>query len=156
MSSRRFPLSVVLRVRRIEEDIARAEVRRRQAARAAAEADLHRREAELDRRGPALEPGVAASIAAGAAANLALAAAAGAARARRAQAQSEVDLAVAGWTTRRGRVHSLEELEQRHRQALAVADAQAEAAEVDDLSAAKAGRAARTARAATATRRIAP
>lgn len=143
-SRRRFPLAAVLRVRRVQEDTARAQVIAAQQDRGAAEDDLLRREGVLDARRATVErhPNAAAFTAV-LAARVALAAEAGVARQRRAEADAQVGQAVSAWAEARARVRAVEQLEQRHTEALAEADARAEAAEADDLSGAKAARRAR-------------
>ncbi len=132
--SRRFPLAGVLRVRRVQEDLARAEVARAQAAARKAEREARAR-ADLLEGYEIPEHAVALAFVAAASARTSLAMEASAARVVVGLAHDEVGVQLAQWQERAMRVDALESLEQRHRDDVRRADQAVEQHLADDLAA---------------------
>ena len=142
--NRRFPLATVLRVRRIEEDLARGSVAQTRAAAARADALVASRAEVL----------VSSSLPAGTDALHYVAALEGLARRARDVTNAEnvrvtsydaVEGALAAWGRARTRTRGLERLEERHGDAVRAADEHAEARERDDRTGAAHHRRATTA-----------
>lgn len=131
--NRRFPLAGVLRVRRVQEDLARAEVAQAQAKARVAERDADAAAGRL--AGSELpERSVALAFVAASTARTSLAMEASAARITVTLAHDEVGVQLAEWRERAMRVDGLETLEQRHHAEVQRADLAAEQHVADDLS----------------------
>jgi flagellar biosynthesis chaperone FliJ len=143
--TRHSPLATLLRVRRLQQDLARAEVATAQAAAALAELREQEREEILSRHAPV--DGDPRAFLASLATGRALAAEASAARRVRLAAQSTVQQRITDYTAASGRAEGVERVVSRHEADSRAAEARAEAAERDDLSAAAHARRRRAAQA---------
>lgn len=139
------PLATLLRVRRLQQDLARAEVATAQAAAALAELREQERLDALSRHAPA--DGDPRTFLASLAAGRALAAEASAARRATLAARSGVQQRIGDYTAASGRAEGVERVVSRHEAEHRAAAARAEAAERDDLAAAAHARRRRTAQA---------
>jgi flagellar FliJ protein len=129
-----FRLASVLRVRRVQEEISRAQLIRANADARTAWTEAQRREMRLAaRRGPV--DGAAAGYLGSITAGLARASDLSAARAAHQLAADTAADRAAGWTEAAARVQALEDLEDRHRAHEIEAQQKAEQKESDDRSA---------------------
>ncbi len=128
----RFRLERVLRVRRVEEERARAELLRANGALLDAEREVDRRLGGYSTLVPPAGGGVPEYLA-GLERRRRSAASVGFAREARAAAESTADGARAGWSTAATRVSSLERLDGRGRDRHAVEARRAEDVEADDV-----------------------
>lgn len=131
--ARRSPLATLLRVRRIQQDIARAEVMTAQACALLAEENAADREASLSRSGPV--DGNPRMFVASLVAGRALAADALSARRAALAAASTVDDRLADWSAASGRAEGVDRVVTAHDTAARAAEDRADAAERDDLAA---------------------
>lgn len=132
--NRQFRLAGVLRVRRVQEDLARAEVAHAQAAARKAERDAEERAERLeDYELP--DRAMALAFVAATSARTSLAMEASAARVVVGLAHDEVGTQLTQWQERAMRVDALETLEQRHFDDVRRADLAAEQHTCDDLAA---------------------
>lgn len=118
---RRFRLASVLRVRRIQEEVARAEVVRANAEVHAAWTETERRQALLEARRGTVN-GASSAFLGALTAGLARASDLSAARAAHQLAREHAATQAAAWTETAARVSALESLEERHRIAVQQAD----------------------------------
>jgi flagellar protein FliJ len=131
--SRRFPLAAVLRVRRIQQDRAGAEVARARMAVEQARGELRSRDLRVDdaARMPveisAVLPGVMAS-------RLSLAAEAAAARASVGAAETVLHERLGDWAAARAARRGIERLAERHQEELRAQDARRAQSVLDDLT----------------------
>jgi flagellar FliJ protein len=148
---RQFALATVLRVRRIEEDLAKAQVARMRVDATRAEQLVADRAERLDTSAPPAAASALAYVAAleglhGQVRGLA------AAKDARAASYAAVDGALTAWSGARTRVRGIERLEERHGSALRAADESAAGAERDDRAGAAHFRRTTTARSAPGAR----
>jgi flagellar export protein FliJ len=134
--NRRFRLASVLRVRRIQADVARGEVIRANGAVNRAWTDVERREALLDARRGTLLSGTSAAFLGSLTAGIARASDLSAARAAHQLAVANAADRAAGWSEAAARVKALESLEERHRTAVRLADEASAQRTSDDRSSA--------------------
>jgi flagellar export protein FliJ len=129
---RQFRLASVLRVRRIQEDVARADLTRANRAVGDAWTDVERREAYLDVRSGQLENGTSAAFIGALTAGIARASDLSSARAAHELAKRAAAERAAAWSESAARVKALESLEERHRTELRTADEAAAQRASDD------------------------
>jgi flagellar FliJ protein len=132
---RKFGLASVLRVRRIQEEVARVEVVRAHAGVHTAWTDAERRQALLQARRGTVDGSSSAFLGA-LTAGLARASDLSAARAAHQLAQDHAAAQVEAWSVTAARVKALESLEERHRAAVRQADEAAAQSASDDRSSA--------------------
>ncbi|RKS80131.1 hypothetical protein CLV35_0552 [Motilibacter peucedani] len=130
--ARRSPLATLLRVRRIQEDIARAEVVTARALAVLAEENAAAREAAATRSGPV--DGDPRTFVASLVAGRSYAADAFAARRRAVEARATVDTRLAVWSEAAGRAEGVDRVVTRHETEARAAEEAADAAERDDLA----------------------
>jgi flagellar export protein FliJ len=128
---RNFPLAVVLRVRRLQEDLARAKVAAARAGAERAHIEHARREARLDGR-PAPGSAQASHWRAAVAANLALASDAHAARLAVSVAEEEVAAALDAWSRAAVAHKGIGQLAERHAETVRREQERAEQRAADD------------------------
>jgi flagellar export protein FliJ len=133
---RGFRLASVLRVRRIQEEVARAEVLKANREVGVAWTDAERRNAYLEARRGALESGTSAAFIGAVTAGIARASDLSAARAAHELATKTAADRAAGWSEAAARVKALEALEERHRAEVRAADEAAAQRASDDRSSA--------------------
>jgi flagellar export protein FliJ len=131
---RRFRLASVLRVRRVQEEVARADLVRANREVGTAWTDVERRRAYLEARQGALTSGTSAAFIGAVAAGLARAQDLSAARAAHELAQQAAADRAAAWSETAQRVKALESLEERHRAEVRAADEAAAQRASDDRS----------------------
>ena len=119
---RAFRLAGVLRVRRIQEDVARAQVMRANAEVTTAWTDVQRREAYLEARQGEFTSGNSAAFIGAVTAGIARVQDLSAARAAHALAQQAAAERAAAWSETAQRVKALESLEERHEGEVRAAD----------------------------------
>jgi flagellar export protein FliJ len=142
-----FRLASVLRVRRVQEEIARADLLRANREVGQAWTDVDRRTAYLEARSGGFTTGTSAAFIGSVTAGISRAADLSGARAAYQLAQETAADRAAGWTEAAARVQALESLEERHRAEVRAADEAAEQRAADDRSSARSA-ARRTAEAA--------
>jgi flagellar export protein FliJ len=133
---RGFRLASVLRVRRIQEEVARAEVLQANREVGVAWTDVERRNAYLESRRGALESGTSAAFIGAVTAGIARASDLSAARAAHQLAAAAAADRADGWSQAAARVKALETLEERHRAEVRAADEAAAQRASDDRSSA--------------------
>ncbi|HEY0358282.1 MAG TPA: flagellar FliJ family protein [Mycobacteriales bacterium] len=134
---RTFRLASVLRVRRVQEDVARADLLRANREVGHAWTDVERRNAYLESRQGGFTTGTSAAFIGSLTAGIARASDLSAARAAHQLARDAAADRAAGWTAAAARVQALESLEERHRAAVRSADEAAEQRAADDRSSAE-------------------
>jgi flagellar protein FliJ len=131
---RRFRLASVLRVRRLQEEAARADLVLANREVGTAWTDVERRTAYLEARQGELTSGTSAAFIGAVTAGLARAQDLSAARAAHVLAQQAAAERAAAWSETAQRVKALESLEERHRAEVRAADEAAEQRAADDRS----------------------
>jgi flagellar FliJ protein len=129
----KFKLASILRVRRVQEDVALAELAKARRERKRAEAQTDARRGPLGAHHPP-ERSTATALVAAMASGLSMAANLSAAKAVQADAEADADTAARSWSGAAGRVRALESLAERHRAAAHTALWQAEQRELDDMA----------------------
>jgi flagellar export protein FliJ len=132
-----FRLASVLRVRRVQEEVARAELLRANREVGHAWTDVERRNAYLESRRGGFTTGTSAAFIGSLTAGIARASDLSAARAAHQLAQDTAADRAAGWTEAAARVQALESLEERHRAAVRSADEAAAQRAADDRASAE-------------------
>lgn len=130
--NRQFRLAGVLRVRRLQEDVARGAVARSQSAVTTAEVTADRRALRLAER-PRPASGSTTAFVTEMAGLRAMAAGISQAEQLAGQAQAALQLDTDAWAAARGRTRGLDRLAERHTADLAAHDIRTAQAEVDDL-----------------------
>jgi flagellar export protein FliJ len=133
---RGFRLASVLRVRRVQEDIARAEVLAANRDVSVGWTDVERRNAYLEARKGVFESGTSAAFIGAVTAGIARASDLSAARAAHQLATAHAAERSAEWSAAAARVKALESLEERHRTAVRAADEASAQRASDDRSSA--------------------
>jgi flagellar protein FliJ len=134
--TRRFRLASVLRVRRVQEDVKRAELVRANAETGRAWTDVQRRDALLEARRGTVASGTSAAFIGSLTAGLARASDLSAARAAHELAVANAAERAVAWGEAAARVKALESLEERHLAAVRDADEAAAQRASDDRSSA--------------------
>lgn len=132
-----FRLASVLRVRRVQEEVARSELLRANREVGHAWTDVERRNAYLESRRGGFTTGTSAAFIGSLTAGIARASDLSAARAAHQLAQDTAADRAAGWTEAAARVQALESLEERHRAAVRSADEAAAQRAADDRASAE-------------------
>jgi flagellar export protein FliJ len=132
-----FRLASVLRVRRVQEEVARADLLRANREVGTAWTDIERRTAYLETRRGGFTTGTSAAFIGSLTAGIARASDLSAARAAHQLAQHAAAEQAAAWTETAARVKALESLEERHRTAVRLADEATAQRAADDRASAE-------------------
>ena len=133
-----FRLAPVLRVRRIQEEIAKAALGEARGARDLAETEADARRTPLSKHDPP-DRSTGTALLASLASGLSMAADLASARSALAAAEADADDAARNWSGAAGRLRALESLEERHRKAALAERWRVEQREIDERATAAAG-----------------